>query len=437
MRRITKNPALAACWLMSSLAAQTQVDLRNQSKNVDLQTAPFTKPFKSGVVLPATCTLAEMFFETTAPAGANVFGCTATNTWSLQGNESGVNAVNGTARQIAANTVSGTVTLTLPSNLLFPGNVTFVAGTTGAPSFNVPSGVAPASPTAGDFWNLSGTLQYYSGSGIRSILVDNSSLNASNIGSGTLAKARIIGTAVFTDQSNTFSAGTQDFGSAIAVKIAHGPGYAPIASASIGYDDTANVYKFGVNGVSKIATTFSGSFSDNDCPKYQASTNSLISSGASCGSSGGALTIDSNGTVVGSRGTANFIPGAGILNVITDDGSKINIQQTVDSAVMLTRAGRQSGVDTFCKSATGDTSFTCSLTPTLAVYTGPLSSPPGSTCLVLFADTANTTTATLNVDALGVKNILNRSGGALSAGDVSANEPVGVCYDGAAFIVQK
>lgn len=88
MRRIMKNPALA-CWLMTTLAAQTRVDLQNQSKNVNLQAAPFTAPMKSGASLPATCALADLFFETTAPAGTNIFGCTATNVWSLEGGTGG------------------------------------------------------------------------------------------------------------------------------------------------------------------------------------------------------------------------------------------------------------------------------------------------------------------------------------------------------------
>ena len=66
------------------LAAQTQVDLRTQSKGVDFTAAQSTKPFKSGGTLPATCAQGEMFFLTAASAGTNLYGCTATNTWTLQ-----------------------------------------------------------------------------------------------------------------------------------------------------------------------------------------------------------------------------------------------------------------------------------------------------------------------------------------------------------------
>jgi len=74
MMRLSEGMIWAACWGIP-LAAQTQVDLRTQSKDVDFQGAVFTKPFKSGSALPLTCTQAEMFFLTSAAAGTNVYGC--------------------------------------------------------------------------------------------------------------------------------------------------------------------------------------------------------------------------------------------------------------------------------------------------------------------------------------------------------------------------
>jgi hypothetical protein len=81
----------------------------------------------------------------------------------------------GTSRKVSVSggcsiTVSGTCTLTLPSDLLLPLNTAFTAGTTAGPSFNLPSGVAPTSPASGDFWNLSGVLQFYDGSNTLSLL---------------------------------------------------------------------------------------------------------------------------------------------------------------------------------------------------------------------------------------------------------------------------
>jgi hypothetical protein len=62
----------------------TQLDLHFQSKDVDFSTANATKPFKSGTPLPSLCGVGEMFFKTDGPAGANLYGCTSLNTWTLE-----------------------------------------------------------------------------------------------------------------------------------------------------------------------------------------------------------------------------------------------------------------------------------------------------------------------------------------------------------------
>jgi hypothetical protein len=69
--------------------AQTQVDLWAQSKSVDFSAAVSTKPVTTGTVLPAICGIGQMFFLSNAPAGQNVYGCTATNTWTVQSGGSG------------------------------------------------------------------------------------------------------------------------------------------------------------------------------------------------------------------------------------------------------------------------------------------------------------------------------------------------------------
>lgn len=73
---------LFLCW---SIQGQTRVDLRNQSKQVDFTTAISTRPLKLGTILPPTCTTGELFFNSGAPAGSNLYGCAATNTWILEG----------------------------------------------------------------------------------------------------------------------------------------------------------------------------------------------------------------------------------------------------------------------------------------------------------------------------------------------------------------
>lgn len=51
----------------------------------DASGAATTKPVKSGITAPATCAIGELFYDTDAVAGSNLFGCTALNTWTLLG----------------------------------------------------------------------------------------------------------------------------------------------------------------------------------------------------------------------------------------------------------------------------------------------------------------------------------------------------------------
>jgi hypothetical protein len=83
-----RNRILMTMLAAYSAAAQTQIDLRTQAKSVDFTAAGSTKPLKTGPTLPAVCTTGEVFFKTSAPAGANLYACTAANTWSAQGGSS-------------------------------------------------------------------------------------------------------------------------------------------------------------------------------------------------------------------------------------------------------------------------------------------------------------------------------------------------------------
>jgi hypothetical protein len=72
-----------------ALTGQTRVELSGQSKNVDFTAAPVTRPFKTGTVLPAACNPGDLFFDTSAAAGANIYGCVSANTWAGQGGVAG------------------------------------------------------------------------------------------------------------------------------------------------------------------------------------------------------------------------------------------------------------------------------------------------------------------------------------------------------------
>ena len=66
------------------LGAQTKVNLAHQTSNADFSAAQSTKPVKVVTGLPAACSVGEMVFKSDAPAGHNLYTCTAANFWSLQ-----------------------------------------------------------------------------------------------------------------------------------------------------------------------------------------------------------------------------------------------------------------------------------------------------------------------------------------------------------------
>jgi hypothetical protein len=76
----------------SGTDAQVGVDTASAlswTGSVNFSGAASTISWKTGTSLPSTCSVGESFFKTNASAGQNVYGCTATNTWTLQGGSGG------------------------------------------------------------------------------------------------------------------------------------------------------------------------------------------------------------------------------------------------------------------------------------------------------------------------------------------------------------
>jgi hypothetical protein len=271
-------------WLVGSVAAQTQVDLRTQSKGIDFQAAPYTKPFRASTPLPGTCTPNELFFLTTAPAGSNVYACVATNTWALE--------------------AGGSVTLS--------GDVTGPANATSVQRLQSRA-VSAAAPQVG-----------------QALIWDGSTWSAQTVASG---------------------------------------------------------------------------------------------------GGGGSLSVENNGTLVGARGMENFIPGFGLINAITDSGTAINVQQSVDTSILLSQGSHQAGQVLLCKSTSASgTAYTCAMSPTLGAY---------QQGMVLNwnpdVDGAGGAT-TLNVDALGAIAVRLADGVTNPVGgDIAGGQQYPIWFDGANF----
>jgi len=141
------------------------------------------------------------------------------------------------------------------------------------------------------------------------------------------------------------------------------------------------------------------------------------------------LTVQNGGSAVGTRGNLNFVPGTGLVNVITDLGNAINVQQAIDTALVVSKPSLQAGETVMCQSASGSSSaYTCSMNPTLTTYTAGMiiawlpdrNGSPGST--------------TLNIDTLGAKPVKEWDGSTDPAtSDIVASKPMLLWYDGAVF----
>jgi hypothetical protein len=94
-----------AAAMIGAARGQTQIDLRTQGKNIDFSSAARTRPSKTGTLVPAVCTIGETFVKTDAAAGKNLYVCTATNVWTVQGVE--VPDPTGKADQVLTNDGSG------------------------------------------------------------------------------------------------------------------------------------------------------------------------------------------------------------------------------------------------------------------------------------------------------------------------------------------
>src|SRR5678816_3190686 len=51
---------------------------------VDAGSATRTAPIQKGTSLPGTCAVGDLYNKTDATAGANLYGCTATNIWTVE-----------------------------------------------------------------------------------------------------------------------------------------------------------------------------------------------------------------------------------------------------------------------------------------------------------------------------------------------------------------
>ena len=314
------------------VCAQTQVDLRTQSKGVDFQAAPYTKPLKSGAALPITCGVNEAFFLTTAPAGSNIYTCNSANTWSLQG---GI--------------------------VFMGGDVTGTSASSVVQKLQTRS-LSPAAP-------LIGQVLVWDGSFWTSQTI---SVLAGDV-SGPINGALVTGL-----QNRAISSNAPQVGQALVW-----------------------------NGSSWGGQTLPGVL--------------------------GTISVENSNTLIGTRGVENFIAGSGLVNIITDSGVSIDVQQNADTAILLSRATYQSGQSALCKPSSGSGSvYSCAMSPTLTSYQQGM-------VLQWQPDVAGTGgVTTLQIDSLGAKPVKLADGAQNpQASDIVAGRQYSIWFDGANFRIEQ
>ncbi|MBV9264559.1 MAG: choice-of-anchor D domain-containing protein [Acidobacteriaceae bacterium] len=85
----------------------TTINLGTQGRNPDFSSFPFTRPITVGTTLPATCQVGQLFFNSAAAAGANLYGCTAVNAWTALTGTGGGSGSSGTSSSGGTSTGNG------------------------------------------------------------------------------------------------------------------------------------------------------------------------------------------------------------------------------------------------------------------------------------------------------------------------------------------
>jgi hypothetical protein len=366
-----RGAILAVASLIGAANAQTLVDLRTQSKSVDFSSAITTKPFKAGSVLPATCGVGEAFFQTTAPAGLNLYGCTAVNSWTL----------------LSAGVILGDVT-----------------GTPGASTVSKLQGrpVSAAAPTTGQSlaWNStssSWTPQTITGA------------------QGPQGPAGATGS-----QGAAGATGSQGPGGATGATGAAGSTGATGPQGAAGTNGTngaiAHIQNSGTNLPVELALNFTGGGCTDD-----PTNNSTDCTGA--GIAG--LNIALNGTTQGTQATLNFVSGTGIVQSCTNNAgaSRVDCTPSFNTALIPTHDTIHAN-ESYCASSNGTTVYSCSM-PDKAL-------PAYSTgqAFLLNVDTTCAASCSLNIDAVGAKSIKKKDGVTDPGGTLVAGQAQLVWYDG-------
>jgi len=444
---------IVAAAVISLCDAQTLIDLRTQSKSVDFSGAATTKPVKAGVALPATCSVAELFLKTDAPAGANLYVCASTNTWTVQAGAGPLGGdVTGTLPATVVKAIQGRpVSTTSPSdgqtliwnassNQWLPQIVVGQQGPTGPQGPAGPTGAIGPQGSTG----LTGPPGPAGPTGATGPQGSTGLTGATGLTGppGPVGPTGAIGPQGSTGL--TGATGLTGPPGPVGPTGATGPQGSTGLTGATGPQGPAGptgaTGPQGPSGVSTLAGDVSGPAGATVVTAVQGNavaittpTNgqALVWNGSANQwqpqtVSGGAGLADpaSNGIVVrtGLNSTsAVSIAASNGVTVMNGGGIGGNPTVAVDTSVILSRATDQGGTDIYCADLSANATHSCSLTPAVTAYTS------GMTITFLAGSTQSQTAQTLSINSVGVKKIFASDGSTNIS--VIANRTYSLVYD--------
>lgn len=187
-----------------------------------------------------------------------------------------------------------------------------------------------------------------------------------------------------------------------------------------------------VSNTSAFYSNFANKLNDETISGNWTFTNKLAVGAVISTDTGDAATVAYvNATAVaGAPNAATTVKGIVQLATQAQHDARTAVGSTGASLVATPALNRNVLTHDYAASSTGTDAYAITLTPAVTTYTT-------GDIYVFQADVANTGNATLNVNALGAKNILNRNGLTLHDSDILANSINIVVYDGTNFQVMS
>ena len=352
----------------STAWSQTQIDLPTQTKRVDFTGASYTRPFKSGNTLPATCAVGDVFFNIAAAPGLNIYACTAANTWTVES---------------SAGSSSG-ASLTIESN-----------------------GVAVGARSVADI---------IAGAGVTSLVTD----TGSQINLQFALDTALVQTQ-FGEQSGVTLLCSSQSGSGAAYSCSMNP-FAPAYTLGMFLHWIPDVAGFGGATTLNIDTLGAKSIKLDDGVTDPSSSSVVAGKMYLLWYDGSVFRMVSNSTAtVGSGGSGSS--GSGSNAYVADPGANGIPYRTGAGSATLASAPRISALFA-CVDNGSVNAYACSLAPAIGAYS------PGSVYWFMAAS-ANTGAVTLNLNSIGAVPIKKAFSQDLAANDIRAGQWVMIVYDGA------